>query len=210
MDKLGALAKNKEDEKYLLKSNTLIIDIGSWSNPNRYRNRIEIINKAIESGLTLDIEYTNRNENYSSRLVDPYSVVLKEGVWYLFGWCHLRRDFRLFKISRIKEIKISTSPYVRKESDVYKKLHESFDDQELVDIEIEFYSLVYSEVEEWLGGESIVDKGGNYYAKATVLGGNMLISKLMSFGSSIKVISPKKLREDLLEECKRIMLFYGQ
>lgn len=209
LDKINHMAKNKEDEKYLLKSDTLIIDIGTWTNPQQYRSKIETINKAIHEEFTLNLEYIDRYNITTSRLFDPYCLVLKEGVWYLYGYCHLRQDFRLFKLSRIRKIIITPRQFTRRKNDVYAKLNSDFDQNELVDLEIEFYSTVYPDIEEWLGADAITDCVNKYYAKATLFGGNMLLNKLLSFGSSVKVLSPASLREEIILECKRISKSYS-
>jgi len=205
LDKLGGMTQNKNDEKYLLKSDSLIIDTSSWTNPDGYRAKFETINKAISEELALKVHYVDRHELKSERVYDPYSVVLKEGVWYLYGWCHLRRDFRLLKLSRIRNMSITAKHFIRRDSDVYGKLGEAFDDNELVDMEIEFSSTILSQIEEWLGMDAIEDTGLMYRASAAVFGGTALINKLLSFGSSIKVLKPLALKEELLVECKRIL-----
>ncbi|MCL2822245.1 MAG: WYL domain-containing protein, partial [Firmicutes bacterium] len=149
-----------------------------------------------------------RRGDKSERLYDPYSLVLKEGAWYLFGWCHLRKDFRLLKLSRVRSLTISTKLFVKRPTNVYEKLNEAFEENDFVTMVIEFSSTVLSEIEEWLGLDSIIDSGTMYRAEATVYGGNVLIGKLLSFGSSVKVLEPKALREELLIECKRIFLNY--
>lgn len=210
LDKINNMARNKDDERYLLKSDTLIIDTGTWTNPNGYRSKMETINKAIASELALDMIYIDKRDFKTERKFDPYSLVLKEGVWYVYGWCRLRRDFRLFKLNRIQHLYISTTPYVRRESDVYAKLREGFDDNELVALEFEFSSTVKAEIEEWLGMDAISERGTKYIAQADVYGGNLLINKLLGFGSSIKVLSPAPLKEELLIECKRILNAYPE
>jgi len=206
LDKISNMTQNKNDEKYLLKSDSLIIDTSSWTNPDGYRAKFEVINKAISEELAIKIHYMDRHELKSERIYDPYSLVLKEGIWYLYGWCHLRRDFRLLKLSRIRNMSITAKHFVRKASDVYRKLNEAFDDNELIEMEIEFSSTILSQIEEWLGLDSVTDTGVMYRASASVFGGNVLINKLLSFGSSIRVLSPNALKEELLIECRRIIL----
>ena len=36
------------------------------------------------------------------RVVDPYGLQLVAGEWYLIGWCHLRKDLRTFRLSRVR------------------------------------------------------------------------------------------------------------
>jgi predicted DNA-binding transcriptional regulator YafY len=39
----------------------------------------------------------------TERVVDPYAVVHRAGRWYLAGWCHLRRDVRVFRLDRMQQ-----------------------------------------------------------------------------------------------------------
>ena len=208
IEKLKHIGAVKENEKYLLKTDTLIIDVGTWTNPQNYRGKIEALNKAIDGDFTVNMGYTDNKDYFSVRDFDPYCLVLKEGAWYTYGYCHLRRDFRLFRLTRIKSLTITDKKFVRKESDVYEKLSGNFDDTDLIDVEFEFFSTALSEVEEWLGPEAISERGASYIAKASLFGGNLLINKLLSFGSSIKVLKPQALKEELLVECSRVLRRY--
>ena len=84
----------------------------------------------------------------------------------------------------------------------------SFDDTDLVEVEFEFFSTALSDVEEWLGPDAITERGTQYVAKAALFGGNLLINKLLSYGSSIKVLKPQALKEELLIECSRVLKRY--
>ena len=205
LDKLQHMSMRKNDDKYLLKNDTLVIDAASWANPTAFRNKMTLINQAIENGTSLDIKYTDRYDISSTRRFDPYSLALKEGVWYAYGWCHARKDFRLFRLARISSIIVTDEVFEKREGNVYDKLSGIFDDVPTVDLEIEFSSTVLGEIEEWLGSDAISEKGLQYVANATVYSGNILIKKLLSFGSSIKVVKPAAVKEELLIECKRIL-----
>ncbi|MGQ7788555.1 helix-turn-helix transcriptional regulator [Nesterenkonia sp. K-15-9-6] len=47
----------------------------------------------------------------TERRVDPYRVVSFAGRWYLFAWCHLRRDWRTFRVDRISDLHVTTLRY---------------------------------------------------------------------------------------------------
>lgn len=205
LDKLQHMSMRKDDDKYLLKNDTLVIDAASWTNPTAFRNKMTIINEAIENGTSLDIKYTDRYDISSTRRFDPYSLALKEGIWYAYGWCHYRKDFRLFRLARITSIIKTDEIFARREGNVYDKLSGIFADVPTVDLEIEFSSTILGEIEEWLGADAISEKRLQYTASSTVYSGNILIKKLLSFGSSVKVIKPAAVNEELLVECKRIL-----
>ena len=204
-DKVNYLAKRKSDKQYLIGTDSLIIDAGPWNNPTLYRSKMEVVQRAIDNSKSLNMIYIDRYEEQTHRLFDPYYRILKEGVWYVFGWCHYRKDFRLFKLARIKSMLETDETFDRKECDVYEKLDGNFDDVETVSFEIEFSSTILSDIEEWLGYDAVFERGYKYIAKATMYSGRLLINKLLSFGSSIKILTPSFLREEILVECKRIL-----
>ncbi len=210
IDKLKYMSKRKSDEQYLIETDSLIIDAGPWNNPTLYRAKMETLQKAIDAKKSLNLMYVDRYESKTHRLFDPYYRVLKEGVWYAYGWCHYRKDFRLFKLARIKSLIETDESFVRRPCDVYEKLEGKFDEMELIDLEIEFSSTILGDIEEWLGYESVMERGYKYVAKARLYSGRVLINKLLSFGSSIKVLAPAFIKEELLVECKRILRNAGE
>ncbi|MBQ8882434.1 MAG: YafY family transcriptional regulator [Clostridia bacterium] len=210
IDKLTYTAKRAKDEQYFLNTDSIIIDSAPWNNTSSYRAKIETLQKAIADKNTVEFVYVDRYEMRTSRLFDPYKIVLKESIWYVYGWCHKRCDFRLFKLARITALNDTDLHFEEKPNDVYEKLKGNFDDIELINIEIEFASTILGDIEEWLGFDSIVERGAKYVAHASVYSGRVLVNKLLSFGASIKILSPAFLREEVLYECKRILRNAGE
>ena len=206
LDKQNGIAAPAEN--YLIKSDTLVIDASGWNTPQQ-TGKIAVLRRAVESALTVRMKYIDRYEAASERLFDPHCLVQKSGMWYIYGWCHNRRDFRLFKIARIKDVVITDQTFRRREGNVYEKLRGDFQNEEPVQFTIEFGNLILPEIEEWLGADVIEDVGRCYVARAESFGGNALVGKLLSFGSSVKILSPAALREEVEIECKRLLQLYG-
>lgn len=38
--------------------------------------------------------------------MEPYDLIFQWSNWYVWGWCLMRQDFRLFKLNRITELEI--------------------------------------------------------------------------------------------------------
>lgn len=208
LDKLQSL--NSAGDNYLIRSETLIIDASGWNASGVKSAQIALLRRAVEETRTVRLKYVDRYEFSSERYFDPYCLVQKGGMWYIFGYCHTRADFRLFKIARIKDLTVTDGTFERKPCDVYEKLHGNFPNEadDLVPFTIRFSSLILSDIEEWLGTENIEDRGTCYEAHAELYGGNQLVSKLLSFGSGVTVVEPAYLREEVEVECKRMLRNY--
>lgn len=49
----------------------------------------------------------------TERQFDPYGLVCRAGRWYVAGYCHLRRDTRVFRIDRIAQITLRDETFTR-------------------------------------------------------------------------------------------------
>lgn len=209
-DKFTHLRENADGEKFLVKNERFVIDSTSWQNPDLCRYTISALGRAIDGGKSVRISYVDKRDSRTERVFDPYTLVLKEGVWYAYGWCHVREDFRLFKLSRIKALNVLEESFEKRPGDVYKKLAEEFIDREKTDIEIELDSDALASVEEWLGVDSVTttETEGVYRAKGYVYSEDLLIKKLLAFGSHVKVLSPDFVAEELAAELTRAAALY--
>lgn len=53
------------------------------------------------------IDYQKENENSSTlRTVEPFAVLNTQNNWLLLAWCRLRKDFRFFRIDRMRRIDV--------------------------------------------------------------------------------------------------------
>ena len=68
---------------------------------------------------------------------------------------------------------------------------------ETTDVILEIDKTCLSDVEEWLGIENIELINGKHIANVKLPYDNGLVTKIMSFGSGIKIISPLSLINDV-------------
>jgi len=52
------------------------------------------------------MRYRSENFGETERGVDPYAVVQGDAFWYTFGYCHLRRARRLFRLDRVLSVQM--------------------------------------------------------------------------------------------------------
>ncbi len=88
--------------EFLSGSQSILIDLSSW-HKDTLSERIELIQDAIELGKTISFEYFSPKGN-SQREIEPYFLIFKWSSWYVYGYCSLKGDFRLFKLSRMVDL----------------------------------------------------------------------------------------------------------
>ncbi|HOL16177.1 MAG TPA: WYL domain-containing transcriptional regulator [Bacillota bacterium] len=70
------------------------------------------IGKAIKQKVSIKLShYSIAKDICRERLVDPYQLRYFQGAWYLVGFCHLRREVRIFALDRIRKLHLTTTPF---------------------------------------------------------------------------------------------------
>ena len=90
-------------------STHMLIDLSSWYKTT-LPPKIELIQGAITQHHAIRFTYFSPQEE-SVRTVERCCLVFHWSAWYLWGWCQMRKDFRLFKLNRMTEL-TSGAPFV--------------------------------------------------------------------------------------------------
>ena len=80
----------------------MLIDLSSWYKES-LAPKIEEIQSAIRQHRTVRFAYFSP-KGESVRTVEPYYLLFRWSAWYVWGWCHTRQDFRLFKLNRMTDL----------------------------------------------------------------------------------------------------------
>ena len=196
--KLKANIKN-EYSGFDIKSGNLIIDGGPWGDTDGYKSKLKILQTAIDENKKLEIIYHDRTGKITTRVIEPHVIVFKQGLWYTYAYCNLRKTFRFFKTGRIESAKILNETFTRHDLSKMELPLDFWHNAEKTEyVSLEIKSTCLSDVMEWLGIENIEkDKNGKYIANVNLPYDDGLIYKIMSYGDGIKVLSPNNLKEKI-------------
>ena len=192
-----------------VKSGNLIIDASSWNGNDATKEVVSLISTAIEECDKVIIGYVDKNGNETIRSVDPHVIILKQGLWYVYAYCNLRNAFRMFKVSRISHATKKEEKFEKRKVEVTSLTGGRwFEKLESEKIELEVSKKIKSEIEEWLGVSNVFPLGGKLVAQTTLPIDEWLVSKILSFGGAVKVLSPIRLKEKVLTTAKAVTDMY--
>jgi predicted DNA-binding transcriptional regulator YafY len=113
LNKIKAVLRSSQKEKLeLLQQNTLLQIPARFMNDFEY---LSVIQNAITARTIIEIEYRNIKEEVSRRNVEPIGLIFYALNWHMIAWCHLRKEYRDFKVFRILKIKATEQPFIQKE-----------------------------------------------------------------------------------------------
>lgn len=109
LDKIKAGLKQVDKDKLEKMQDTIKLQL-----PARLENDFEylsILQVTISDKKIIHIQYKNNKEELSSREVEPIGLIFYAFSWHLIAWCHERKAYRDFKVSRIIKVKTTEQPF---------------------------------------------------------------------------------------------------
>lgn len=109
LNKIKAVLKTSQKEKLESLNESIKLQL-----PDRLKNDFEylsILQNAISAKCLIEINYKNNKEEISQREIEPIGLIFYAFSWHLIGWCHLRNDYRDFKVDRIINVKCTEIPF---------------------------------------------------------------------------------------------------
>lgn len=185
---------------------SVLIDLSAWSK-EASAGQLETVRAAIDGRRYLEFAYY-APEGMSRRRIEPYYLIFRWAGWYVWGWCTLREDFRLFKLNRMADIRLAEADFAARVAPLpdtsntrvfpgginLKALFQPQCKWRLVE---EFGPRCFEEQED---GRLLFQR--EYTNRA------YLVSWLLAFGDQAEVLEPADIREEIREVASRMADMY--
>lgn len=79
-------------------------------------NILDVLLKAISEKKVVKMIYRAFDKDSSERFIEPIGIFHENSNWYTIGFCHLREEYRQFRIDRVIEIKLTDQPQLERTS----------------------------------------------------------------------------------------------
>jgi len=173
-----------------------------------------VISGLIE-GRQLAIHYSKQHDDSGSeRCIDPLKLINYQGRWYLLAWCGLRREKRIFHLSRISRIRVTNQAvqHTLDPSDTYlTEVFGIFKGTVRFTATIALTGRAAETVREqhWHPDQQIEATTTGILLRLPVADDRELIMKVLQFGDEAEVIAPETLRNTIKEKITRMARHYA-
>lgn len=178
-------------------------------NTGKYLNQLDA---AIRSKRVVEFDYTDAANRRTHRRVEPVLLLCKWYAWYLFGYCHERRDYRLFRLSRIRELTTTTDSFSMRHGNPDKLLAEHGEEDRRAFYHIKMVCQTEDRIamEEYFPNATFTETPGGEWLVECNLPENERgwFGILMSYGAKVKVLEPEELRTMLVQKAWEIVGAY--
>ncbi|MCM1283800.1 MAG: YafY family transcriptional regulator [Muribaculaceae bacterium] len=203
MEKLSAGSSD-----FMVGNQSVLIDLSSWYK-EALAPKIERIRTSIDKCRELEfVYYSPRGE--SVRRIEPYYLIFQWASWYIWGWCKMREDFRLFKLNRMEQLQISEKVFARRQVPM-----PDLSNERIFPGGIRVKALFEPEckwrlVEEFGSGSFMEQEDGKLLFQADYTDQENLITWILSFRDQVNLLEPKELRQEMTDIAKGIQKIYQE
>lgn len=113
LNKVKAVLRNSQKEKLEFLNNNIKLQL-----PQSINNEFEYLSplqNAISAQCIIEIDYNNNSKEASKREVEAIGLIFYAFNWHLIAWCHLRKEYRDFRVSRIVKVRQTDLPFRKTE-----------------------------------------------------------------------------------------------
>jgi predicted DNA-binding transcriptional regulator YafY len=188
------------------KNNTgwIDVDFSRWGSNADERERFDLYKSSILNKKVVSFDYYGANGKKTERTVEPLKLIFKEYSWYVFGFCRIKNDFRVFKVSRIKNLVMKEESFVRDAPESIA-MEPQDSNREMVEVILKINSRMAFRLFDELGAASVEENpDGSFMVTMELPDGEWLYGFIQSFGGDAEIIEPECIRSSMknrLEEC---------
>lgn len=192
-----------------LKANQIYIDSSSWGGNQNTQSYLDIIKTALQNCRLVSFEYIAHHGKKTVRTVEPYQLVLKSGHWYFQGYCLIRNDFRLFRLSRILNLQIKQEIFTPRDYQKPILQFEEISQTMQTEIKIRIHKSIMDRVLDYCTYERFSPNGDEHYiVDFPFIENEYYYDILLGFGNKCECLEPLHIRAEMKRRIHDIAAIY--
>lgn len=191
-------------------TNWIKVDFSDWNSDND--NNFTSIKYAILNNRIISFDYFSSYGEKTTRSVEPLQLWFKDKNWYLKAFCLLKKQPRIFKLSRIKNLKLSQETFERRilDEETFETRIENTSDSKLIHLKLKIDSSQSFRVYDEFDYNSVhKNDDGSFIVTTSYPPGEWVYSYVLSFGQFIQVLEPESFKNELKNKIETMYKLYN-
>lgn len=207
--KLQSMTEENDSLKQNINHQKFSIDLELNEGNRSLRSLLKIIETAMNEKRYLLFNYIDKNGEVSTRKVEPYKVVFKESRWYIQAFSIERNDYRIFKLARMSDMRLSEETFTPRDFVFLPMDGSTWMTKEVVPVIIKIDKSLKDKVIERFGEENILGiEENNYIAKFPIADNEEGYNIILKFGRKCELIEPLSVRQNFKKYLMEVMEIY--
>ena len=187
--------------------NWLEIDFSTWTKSGAGKHNFQLLQSAIWKSRIVSFSYYSGKGEQTKRIIEPHKLVFKTSDWYLYGYCTLRKDFRFFKLTRIRDLKLQDAEFMRETPEHIFERSDEFE-MKTVLVTLLFDAGMSHEVYEKFDEEVSEQEDGSLLVTTILPDNELLYSYVLSCRERVEVLSPPYVRDNVRKRVRKMLEIY--
>lgn len=192
------------------KAAQLRFDWSAWNGNRHIEPLFNAIRTALDERRLVSFSYIRIKGQRSSRLVEPYQLILKGCNWYLYAFCREKQNYRLFRLSRMSELEIMPETYIPR---AFPPAQLEYDDVLATlrtDIQLRVGAGAIDRVLDHCPIDRVRQEGESYLVDFPFIENDYYYDMLLSFGKDCECIAPPHIRRELRRRAEELAKIYAE
>lgn len=190
LNKLAAIF-NKDSSSWI------DVDFSRWGSDSTEQEKFNMLKRAILNRNVVTFDYYSSYGEKSERTVEPIKLLFKGQGWYIYGFCNVKSDFRMFKVTRVKKLSCTEDTFTREVPEDIWSSPENFHSK-MVKLVLKIEARMAYRVHDEFEPENITNEpDGSYVVMANYIEDEWVYGYILSFGHYAEVIEPEHVRDNI-------------
>lgn len=172
------------------------------------RENISVIHRAIVDSRVIRFTYESIEGAGTERSAEPMTLIFRGFAWYLFAWCRLRGDYRVFRASRMNNISLTMETFERRDERWTEYAARERKKRHSLTIEISYGREARAKVEDYFGVRDHTPDGDRFRTAVEVTDEDWTYDSLLAIGSDAEVTGPPEARKKIREKIRKLNDLY--
>lgn len=211
LEKVKSMVPDGTMDLFSGRNEKLSIDFSMIGGDIRQRGTFKTVRRAVDNELLLRFRYTSNKLEQTERTVEPMTLAFRWRSWYLFAWCRLKQDYRLFRVSRIQEPEVLNRRFSRRPLSFDQFLAANYGRSTKAELELvlRFSPVMRPMVEEYYPQEECTqEEDGSLVVRTRFPEDGWVYGYILSFGDFVEVLEPERIRKIIGGSAEKIAKFY--
>ena len=204
VDKISSIFKNHKPDDWV------DVDFTEWDSAKSPDSSFQKIKTAILERRWVRLSYFSAYGQRTERKLAPLKLMFKSRSWYVPSYCAEKKDTRLFKLSRMRDIELTDERFEReKYLKIQQKPKEKSPHFEIVHLKMRFRPEAAYLLYDWYAEDNIkIQADGTYLVTARFPMDEWVYSHILSYGDNVELLEPEYVREEIKKRLKNILATY--
>lgn len=211
LEKIKSLIPKEQSKAIELGTKQLYIDMTPWAGNPIVAENLALIQQALATNQLIQFQYHTRHLVDSTRTAEPHQLVLKEGSWYLRGFCRQRMAFRTFKLSRMENLTLLAQTFTPREFEPGMQDFKDWQHESMITVELVAGACLRERILDFCRPEFVQEApDGQLYVTMPFVESDMAYGVLLSFGHHCRVLSPPHVKKELARRIGLLAALYTE